>query len=882
MWLIGILIGLFVLSAPIVAIVAIFRTSDLRMDLARLSREIAGLRTELTSRRDAAGEAEPESPAIPEPAAPPEAVYREPVEEEPVAEEQTAPVARQAMEEKFASRWLPWLGGGTVVLAVVFLVKYSVDMGWLGPAARCLLGALLGVATIGAGEWLRRSPLQRAIAVVQAPQTPPVLTGAGVSMLFVSIYAAYGLYGLMPPLVAFAMLAAVWTAAVLLSLLHGPYVAALGILGGFAVPILVQTGHPSAYALFPYLTAVTAAALAVVRHKGWGWLAWGTLAGAAVWPILWFDAPGAALEAPAVGGYLLVTAILFTYVPSGLKPHAKQVAHPEYLLALPYPARLAWAAAAAVVVLVLLLAEMDEYGLAPAITLGAIGAFFMAAGRRDETYDGLAAMAAAGAALMLLVWRLPAWPGDVDVLSTLPPGLLPFASACIGFAVLFGAGGFGLLWGAARPGLWAAVSAGMPVAALAIAYGRIQGFEVDFGWAVAGLGLAGVNLVAAEIEIHRRGKAGSPGALAAYAVGVVAAVTLAMTMALENAWLTVALALQLPALALIDGRLKLPALRILAYIVASVVLIRLVGNYQLFDYRLGATPGLNWMLYGYGLPMLAFYLAARLFRRTADDLLVTVLEGGALVFLVILITLEIADIVHGGRFLPGYDLLEVSLRAIGWLAVAWGLLRRLRHGKRLVPFWGWRILAGLAAAQIIVLHVLAMNPLVNYERVGDWPIVNLMLLAYGVPALFALLFRLEAQHQGLKQIADFAGLAVLVLLFVELSLEVRHAFHPVFMNSGFVSNAEWYAYSAAWLAYAGLLLALGIWRVNKPLRYASLAVLMLTVGKVFLFDMAALDGLYRVVSFLGLGLCLMLIGLLYQRFVFPPGREPAPEPQPAS
>jgi uncharacterized membrane protein len=288
------------------------------------------------------------------------------------------------------------------------------------------------------------------------------------------------------------------------------------------------------------------------------------------------------------------------------------------------------------------------------------------------------------------------------------------------------------------------------------------------------------------------------------------------------------------------------------------------------------------MLYGYGLPMLAFYLAARLFRRTADDLLVTVLEGGALVFLVILITLEIADIVHGGRFLPGYDLLEASLRAIGWLAVAWGLLRRLRHGKRLVPFWGWRILAGLAAAQIIVLHVLAMNPLVNYERVGDWPIVNLMLLAYGVPALFALLFRLEAQHQGLKQIADFAGLAVLVLLFVELSLEVRHAFHPEFMNTGFVSNAEWYAYSAAWLAYAGLLLALGIWRVNKPLRYASLAVLMLTVGKVFLFDMAALEGLYRVASFLGLGLCLMLIGLLYQRFVFPPGREPAPEPQPAS
>ena len=52
------------------------------------------------------------------------------------------------------------------------------------------------------------------------------------------------------------------------------------------------------------------------------------------------------------------------------------------------------------------------------------------------------------------------------------------------------------------------------------------------------------------------------------------------------------------------------------------------------------------------------------------------------------------------------------------------------------------------------------------------------------------------------------------------------------------------------------------------LRYASLAVLLLAIGKVFLFDTAALDGLFRVASFLGLGLTLMALGFVYQRFVF--------------
>jgi uncharacterized membrane protein len=51
-------------------------------------------------------------------------------------------------------------------------------------------------------------------------------------------------------------------------------------------------------------------------------------------------------------------------------------------------------------------------------------------------------------------------------------------------------------------------------------------------------------------------------------------------------------------------------------------------------------------------------------------------------------------------------------------------------------------------------------------------------------------------------------------------------------------------------------------------RYASLGVMLLAVVKVFLFDTASLGDLYRVLSFLGLGLSLIVLGWLYQKFVF--------------
>jgi uncharacterized membrane protein len=79
-------------------------------------------------------------------------------------------------------------------------------------------------------------------------------------------------------------------------------------------------------------------------------------------------------------------------------------------------------------------------------------------------------------------------------------------------------------------------------------------------------------------------------------------------------------------------------------------------------------------------------------------------------------------------------------------------------------------------------------------------------------------------------------------------------------------------------AYAALLLAIGIGRRLRALRIAALALFAFTLVKVVAYDLANLAQIYRIVSFLALGLVLMAVAWLYHRFekrLFPaaPGGE---------
>jgi uncharacterized membrane protein len=774
----------------------------------------------------------------------------------------------KSIEETLTSRWLVWVGALAIALAGTFLVRYAIENGLLGPTARVVLGFLLGVVLIVAGGWLRRRPLERAIAAVRTNHVPPALTASGLFIAFASIYAAHALYHLLPPIAAFAGLAIVALAGVGLSLLQGRLVALLGLLGAFAAPALIATPDPSAWNLFAYLLVVEFACLAVARYQSWWWLALATLAGAMMWPILWVaDAHWSIGDGVPLGLFLLLTATGFFAFRQGAPEGQGKQNWVEEIQSLAMPEWVAWIAAIGVAIVQFIVVVWSGYSGAVLVFTGILAALYIAAGRRVSVFDSLPVAAA-----LLALAVAATMPGPRDAITALQNGpsnahaLENFEITLAGFSALFGLSGFFVLWGAKRPGLWAAISAATPILLLVIAYARLTEFRVDPSWAVLALALAAVNGVAAErIERYRIAR-GLESALAFYAAAVVASISLAATMIVREAWLTVALSVQLPMLAWINTRIRVRSLEIIAGIVAVNVLVRLVLNYNVFSYPLAASPALSWVVYGYGVPALAFYVAARLFRAAGARRLVGLLQAGSLAFVVLLVSLEIRLFVTGSLTATQYGLLEQSLHSIAWAAIGTALAVWTRRSGDRVLFYGAMLLLGAAATQVVLLQLLLSNPLWTPSNVGTWPVLNVLFLAYAVPALFA--FRIAATGTSEVQLSRVAAALGFVLVFAYITLETTRAFEgPVFQDRR--SDAELYAYSIVWLVYALTLLTLGIVFARSALRYASLGVLIVAVLKVFLFDMAGLTGLYRVGSFLGLGLSLIGIGFIYQRFVFP-------------
>lgn len=225
-----------------------------------------------------------------------------------------------------------------------------------------------------------------------------------------------------------------------------------------------------------------------------------------------------------------------------------------------------------------------------------------------------------------------------------------------------------------------------------------------------------------------------------------------------------------------------------------------------------------------------------------------------------------------------------------WWTIAWalqgaamlGLWRRLDHPG--LKYFGVLLLAAATARLLI-------NPaLLGYHRNSGWPIVNWLLYTYWIPAaslLVALRLLRPAEaargrpfeaglYRSNRPILGLGcGLAAIVVIFAWINLTIFDLFADGSLRSISFAHqpARELSLSLAWAVYALCLLGLGLRRQAASLRWISLVVLLLTIVKVFLYDLGQLDGLYRVGSLAGLAISLLLVSLAYQRFVFTPRSE---------
>src|SRR5580704_17742201 len=417
--------------------------------------------------------------------------------------------------------------------------------------------------------------------------------------------------------------------------------------------------------------------------------------------------------------------------------------------------------------------------------------------------------------------------------------------------------------------LWSASAVFAPIAILVALDYRIAGFDRSIPFASIALLLAGLAAAATERLSRRPPRPGLASSAAIWATGAVAALALALTMALDKGWLTIGLALMVPGIAWIAEKRPLPGLRVLAAVTTALVLARIAREPRIVGADVGTTPIFNWLLYGYGVPAAAFWLAGHRLRRRADDVPARMVDLAAILF-TLLAFFEIRHFMTGGDFYrPSAALAELALQVSVWLALAIGLERLRLRSRSVIHDIGALAVAALAFVGIVLGLGLIDNPIATGEPVGG-PLINLILLGYGVQAVLAGVLALVTRGVRPRPFSTTAAILAVGLGLAYLTLQVTRFYHGSELTVGETSDAEQYAYSAVWLAFGVALLAAGIWLGSRPLRFASAAVTILTVLKVFLVDMSDLTGIYQALSFIGLGMVLLAIGWFYQRLLFRP------------
>lgn len=209
-----------------------------------------------------------------------------------------------------------------------------------------------------------------------------------------------------------------------------------------------------------------------------------------------------------------------------------------------------------------------------------------------------------------------------------------------------------------------------------------------------------------------------------------------------------------------------------------------------------------------------------------------------------------------------------------WITIGWALegaaLLWLFHR---VPHAGLR-LTGVGLL-IAAFTRLALNPAVfEYHTRSSTPILNWYLYAYGLVTVALFIgVRLTAppRHKVVGNINVQAILASLGtgLAFLLVNIEIADFFSPAGSTLEFQFSGHFgrdMTYSIAWALFALVLLITGIVRKLPAARYGAIALLSVTLLKLFLHDLSRLGPLYRIGAFIGVAVIAMLASFAYQRF----------------
>jgi uncharacterized membrane protein len=666
---------------------------------------------------------------------------------------------REEWESLIGGKLLNRIGALALTIALGLFLKYAFDNNWISETVRVLIGAAIGFVCLAGGYRTNSRGFQ---IFAQG------LVGAGIAILYLSVYASFNFYQLVPQWLAFVLMSIV----TIIAFAHGLYYdslaeAILGWAGGFLTPILLSTGTANEVGLFSYIALLAAGliALAIKKEK---WYVLEPLTLGATWLMyqMWRDPYYTDAD-------LWVTVFFIT---------------------------LFWAL---FLVLDVVRSRSSKSGeplnqIVPGLnSLFYFLALYFILNKDHHAWMGLATVVIGLVYAVILMERLRS--GDLNDQVKARYGLTAVALAVIATAIQF------------------------------------SDFDTVMFWSVEAAAL----------------------------------------MWLGRQW------------------------KLRHIVISSVVLFGLAVFKLIFvtDIALSYAPIadfvviLNHRAAGFAVAIVClgaagFMLGGTEEKRQRDFANALHYAWGILLFL--LLTAETNDLFRLKQIGQPEDVLaqlsyfKLMTFSIVWIAysvpLVWMGLR-----KRLLPLTILGLVIAVLAVVFGAVRGIAYDPIESFSPVLNVRSLALCILAVALVLQTGLIQKSRDAFVWLVDILGYVKVAIIVLVFVLLTGETRDFFQkdivattrPAIHQEGApsseeavsrLSNLQQMSLSGVWLLYSGVLMGLGLWRKNREMRVAAIALFGFSILKIFIYDLSFLETLYRIFSFLALGLILLAVSYAYQKY----------------
>ncbi|HXE91045.1 MAG TPA: DUF2339 domain-containing protein [Terriglobales bacterium] len=205
-----------------------------------------------------------------------------PGEGQPVVPSALAPAAAaESLESVVGGRWLNRVGIFAVFIGAFYFLTYAIENKWIGPAGQVTIGLLAGMGVIAWSEKFRQRGYRFFALSLKA---------VGIGVLYLSLWASFQYYHLVPASVAFLGMVIVTAATAAISIRQDSEVlAAFALLGGYLTPVLVSTGMNRAVELFSYVALLDVATVVLTVFRPWRRLLLGSFLGTLLLYVGWYD-----------------------------------------------------------------------------------------------------------------------------------------------------------------------------------------------------------------------------------------------------------------------------------------------------------------------------------------------------------------------------------------------------------------------------------------------------------------------------------------------------------------------------------------------------------------------------------------------------------------